>query len=182
MNGKRITGFLFIILAIVITISNINITGAVTGTSTSNLLSLVALVFTIIGIVLLISEKTPEQKIEDIIEQYKDGQIDSVYAVAQINKIIPIQGVKYRTGKQHTILGERNAYPIDLKTGRKAEELAMTEYLMAAKNNPLGIMQSNIEIKKGLSTKHYMKEFKKTLERFKTSHSEDLETILGISV
>ena len=52
MNKKRITGFAFIVLAIGITLSNISITGAVIGTSISNSLSLAAIVFLIIGLVL----------------------------------------------------------------------------------------------------------------------------------
>ena len=66
MNKKKITGFVFIVLAIGIIISNVSVTGAVIGTSTSNSLSLVATVFLLIGAMLLISER---RKIESRIEQ-----------------------------------------------------------------------------------------------------------------
>ena len=52
MNKKRITGYVFIVLAIGIILSNISITGAVIGTSISNSLSLVAVVFLIVGFIL----------------------------------------------------------------------------------------------------------------------------------
>jgi uncharacterized protein (DUF486 family) len=179
MNKKRFIGFIFILISICIVVSNISITGAVIGNLTSNYLSLIAATFLIVGAALMVYE-TPQQRIEEIIKQYEAGQLDVIRVISELNRIVPIQGVKYRTGKQHTIIGDRNAYPIGLKSGRKAEELAMAAYLMAGKNNRLGIRQSNIEIDRGFSTKHYMKEFKKALENFKAIHAGDLEAVLGI--
>lgn len=57
MNKKRLLGFGFISLAIIIVVSNTNITGAIIGTSTSNYLSLVALVFFIVGGFLILTGK-----------------------------------------------------------------------------------------------------------------------------
>jgi len=55
MEKKRILGFVFIILSIGITISNITTTGAVIGTSLSNYFSIVAIVLLIVGIILISS-------------------------------------------------------------------------------------------------------------------------------
>tara|TARA_Y100000310_G_C20426027_1_gene689103 strand:- start:22 stop:639 length:618 start_codon:yes stop_codon:yes gene_type:complete len=65
---KRIIGISLIVLSIGIIISNVSITGAVIGTSISNSLSLIAIVFLFIGTMLLISErKTIESKIEQLV-------------------------------------------------------------------------------------------------------------------
>jgi hypothetical protein len=53
MNKKRITGFVFIVLAIGITISNISITGAVIGVTISNSLSLVSIILLVVGLILV---------------------------------------------------------------------------------------------------------------------------------
>ena len=53
MNKKRVVGLVFIVLAIGITVSNLNINGAVIGKSVSNSLSLIAAVFLVIGLILM---------------------------------------------------------------------------------------------------------------------------------
>lgn len=64
--NRKILGIIFIFVAILIIISNLSISGAVIGVSLSNYLSLVALVFFLIGAILLISER---RQIEGHIEQ-----------------------------------------------------------------------------------------------------------------
>lgn len=178
MNKKRVLGFIFIVLAIVIVISNTNITGAVIGTSSSNILSLITLAFLVVGLVLMVYENKAGG-IENIVNQFEQGDISSVYAGFELDKIINPQSIRYRTGKQHTWVGERNAYPISLKSGKKAKELAMMGYIIAGINNPKEASKSNIEIKKGVSTKDYMKGFQKALEKYKIAHLSELKS-LGI--
>jgi hypothetical protein len=182
MKPKKILGISFILLGVIISVSNLSITGAVIGSSLSNYFSFIALIFFIGGIGLLMADIriTGNQRIEEVINQYQVGSIDVIHAVSEINKIDPIQAVRYRTGKQHSIVGNLNAYTTGLKSGKAAEELAMTAYLLAGKNNPIGARNSNIEIAKGISTKHYMEGFKKVLGKFKENNKKDLLDILGI--
>ncbi len=182
MGKKEVLGVLFIVISILISLSNLTLVGAVIGTGISNSLGIIAVAFFAVGAILIAREaRDPRARIDNIVKKYVMGKIDVVHTAAKLNRIIPIQNVKYRTGKQHTLVGERNAYPIDLRKGRRAEELAILEYLLAVKNNPQGIRQNKIEIARGLSTKHYMKAFKQTLDRFKKNHAPALETLLGIT-
>ncbi len=162
--------------------SQSGMTGNVVSDRVSAVSSIFGLVFIIGGLGLMIyEERSPKQKIEDIVKQYESGQIDSVHTVAELNKVVQIQNVRYKTGKQHSLVGKRDAYPLKLKRGREAEELAIVEYLLAVKNNPQGIRNNRIEIRKGLSTKHYMEKFQKIIGEFKQIHAKELETILEIT-
>lgn len=68
MNNKLI-GSIFILISIGLTISNFTITGAVIGTSSSNSLSLVAIAFLIIGLILTLQRE--RNYAQEILEQRK---------------------------------------------------------------------------------------------------------------
>ena len=53
MSKKRVIGFILVIIAIAILISNVAITGAVIGTNTSNSLSLIAVILLVVGLILM---------------------------------------------------------------------------------------------------------------------------------
>ncbi len=57
MNKKRFFGIAFIILSFLIVLFNVSLTGAVIGTSFSNISSLVAVIFFIVGILLIKGSK-----------------------------------------------------------------------------------------------------------------------------
>ena len=167
MGKKRVVGILFIAVSILISLSNITLVGAVIGAPASNFLGIVALAFFVVGAVLVIYEEMPRKRIEDIVRKYERGKIDVINTAYLLNKTVPIQNVRYTERKQHSIVGERNASPIGLRAGSMAQELPIVEYLVSEQ--------------KGLSTKHYMKAFKKTVKNFKEAHKHDLASVLGIT-
>ena len=173
--------FLFILGILFVLDSNATITGAVIGTTVPSSFNILLGLITLIASFTLTKEKTTQERIEDIIRKYEHGELDAIHTANALNEIGTIQNVRYREGKQHTIVGARDAYPIPLKNGRKAEELAIAEYLLASKNNPRGTRQNNLEFRKGLSTKHYMEAFRKEIEKYKRTHRQELEAILGIT-
>ena len=173
--------FLFSLGILFILDSNATITGAVIGTTVSSSLNILLGLIALIASFTLTKEKTTQERIEDIIKEYEHGELDAIHTANALNEIVAIQNIRYREGKQHTILGEKHAYPLPKKNGIKAEELAMAEYLLASKNNPRGTRQNNLEFRKGLSTKHYAEAFRREIEKYKMAHRQELEAILGIA-
>lgn len=120
------------------------------------------------------------EKIQEIVTKYQAKEIDPIEAVIDINNIISIHSVKFKEGFQHTILGERDSYPIPLKEGKRAEELAILEYIVAVRNHPEQRRINELHIAKGLSTKHYSEGIKKLIESIKGKYAKDLQARLGI--
>lgn len=183
LKKRRILSIALILLGWLLLKPSISPTGFVIGTTIISY-SFIGTILFLIGIILLLTEKEdPKEQIEEIIRKYGQGKIDAIHAAAELDEVVEIQNVKYRTGKQHAIVGERNIYalPESMRHGRKAEELAIVEYLIAIRNNPQGSKQNNLEFKKGLSTKHYMKELIKIIKEFRYMHDSELEEILGIT-
>jgi len=175
---KFIGAFLFLVGVIMLSASQSGITGNIISDRTGAVGSILSLVLIVGGLVVMV--KGDEYlALNDITRRYELGEIDAVRAGYLINEIIPIQNVKFRTGKQHSIVGADNTYPISLKEGDKAIELAIMGYLLALENNPKGSRNNNIEISRKASTKHHMNGFLKLLNSFKSSNAEDLEGILS---
>ncbi len=182
MDKKRLLGFGFIGLAFVVTIYNLTITGAVIGNTLSNFMGFVTLVFFIGGLILTFYySKSNREKIKELIEKYETGNITSVDAVNEINKIDSIQLVKFKYGLEHSVYGEKGCYPIPLKKGKEAEELAILEYLVAIKNHPEQRRKNELHLAKGFSTKHYSEGIKRLIESIKRKYAKDLEAKLGIA-
>ncbi len=126
---------------------------------------------------LILQARTPREDIGEIVNRLAKGQISPIRAAAEMNRIVPIYNVRYKTGKQHSLVSARDAYPVALKEGDEAEQLAMTEYIFGVGNNPHGVRGSNLEFRKGVSTKHYMKAFQAALERFRVENAEELREV-----
>ncbi|MFH1311144.1 MAG: hypothetical protein ABIH65_01930 [Nanoarchaeota archaeon] len=182
MKKQKILGVIFLSVSILTFIINISITGAVIGATFPISLNLIALVFFIGGLILILYDsRNNREKIREIIEQYKTGNISPVETVKEINEVSEIQQIKFKTGLQHSIYGERDSYPIPLKNGKKAEELAILEYLVAIRNHPEQRKENELHIGKGLSTKHYSEGIKKMIESIKGKYAKDLQAKLGIA-
>ncbi len=67
MKKKRFIGLAFIAISLIIIVSNASITGAVIGTSSSNSLSLVAIIFFVAGLVLM--SQRDRNYAQEILEQ-----------------------------------------------------------------------------------------------------------------
>jgi len=154
-------------------------TGAVIGlvSVSHSFLGIISLLFGVLFLALVDDKK---KRIEDIVKSYESGDISEIEAVKELNEIVQIKNVRYREEKQHSLVGERDIYSVHLKSGKKAENLALVEYLVAGKNNPSGARFSNLEFRKGLSTKHYMVAFRKLVLEYKKEHKKELEDILGV--
>lgn len=175
MSKQRALGLIFVILGALC--FDGDITGAVIGVSAAS--GSAGIILTIIGILLLAFE-SHRAMVKEIVKKYEEGEINLIEATTELNKAVGgIQNVKYVTSVKHSISGKRDSYPIELKQGKKAEDLAVAEYLLAVKNNPRGVRQNSIEISREVSTKHHASGFRERLETFKKRHKEELEVILA---
>ena len=180
MKKQKLLALLLLSISIILSVFNSNITGAVIGISPSYV-SLAAMIFFIAGLIFTFYDsRSNREKIQEIVTRYKAKEIDSIEAVIDINNIIPIQSVKFKTGLQHTISGERDNYPIPLKNGKEAEELAILEYIVAVRNHPEQRGSNELHLAKGLSTKHYSEGIKRLIESIKGKYAKDLQARLGI--
>lgn len=182
MKKKRLLGIGFVGISFVLAVNNLTITGAVIGNSLSNFFGFIALVFFVVGsILILVSSEYADdkEKIKRVIGQYESGEISPVEAVREINVISPISFVKFKYGLEHSICGERYSYPISVKDGKKAEELAIVEYIVAVRNRPELWRKNELHLGKGVSTKHYPEKLNKLVEYIKRKYSLDLESKLG---
>lgn len=175
MSKQRALGLIFVILGALC--FDGDITGAVIGVSTGS--GGIGVILSLAGILLLAFE-SHKGMVKEIIEKYEKGEINLIVATTELDKAVGgIQNVKYITNTKHSISGKRDSYSIDLKQGKKAEDLAVAEYLLAVKNNPKGVRQNSIEISREVSTKHHAAGFRERLEAFKRRHKEELEVILA---
>lgn len=175
MSKQRALGLIFVILGALC--FDGDITGAVIGASAGS--GSIGIILALAGILLLAFE-SHKAVVKEIVKKYEEGEINLIEATTELDKAVGgIQNVKYITNMKHSISGKRDSYSIELKQGKRAEDLAVAEYLLAVKNNPRGIRQNSIEISKGVSTKHYAGGFRELLEKFKRKHKEELEAILA---
>ena len=109
MNFKRNLGIGFIFLSIIISAANMNMTGAVIGSSLSNLFSFVALVFFIGGIGLFMSERERKKSIAKL--------VGLGIPISQINKIeVGIKGT-YPISQRKEIYREVETVLDEVKSG-----------------------------------------------------------------
>lgn len=133
MNKKRIIGFVFIVLAIGITLSNVSITGAVVGTSISNSFSLVAVIFLIFGFILTFQrDRNYAQEILDEGKYVDDTR--------ELKKIARIMGYTLMEGyKEGTRVYNRNevltVIPNHRKIGGKGTAKSILEALATGESS-----------------------------------------------
>ena len=180
MKKQKLLALLSFFVSIAVSIFNAGITGAAIGIS-SSYVSLAAMIFFIFGLILTFYDsRSGKERIYEIIQNYQAGEISPVETVREINEVSPIQLVKFKSGLQHTIAGERDSYPIPLKKGKEAEELAILEYIVAVKNHPEQRRKNELHLAKGLSTKHYSEGIQRLIESIKGKYAKDLQAKLGI--
>lgn len=176
MNRGTEWGLALIFLSLVLTLLNPNITGNATLEDVpTHSINIFVFVMFVMGSFLTAQTLDKQNRINDIVIGYNKGDYGPVKAAEELNNIIEVRGVDYTTGKKHSLRGLWNKYTLPLKKGKKAEELALAEYILAQKNNPSGIRDNSIEIKKGVSTKHYMKGIKNRLDAFIDKYAGQLE-------
>ena len=180
MRKQKIFALFCFVISIIFSIFNANITGAAIGIRSSSI-SLAALVFFMFGLIFTFYDsRSDREKIKELVEQYETGKISPIEAIININGITPISSVKFKSGLQHTIVGERDSFSIPLRKGKKAEELAILEYLVAIRNHTEIRRDNELHFDKGVSTKHYSEGIKKLIENVKRKYAPDLQTKLGI--
>ena len=142
------------------------ITGAFIGSlegATSNLLGVI--LFSCSVILLIHANFDKKGRLEEVVEEFQKGNINPIEAARQIDNIVSIQAVKFKPGFEHSVQTREGTYPIHLKEGELAVELAFAEYFLANKNNPAG--HSQFHIGKNGSTKHHKKGFEKESDHFR---------------
>ncbi len=186
---KGVIAFLLFLASVGLFWGSFSITGAFIGPASSQGLNVLALVvFTSSLILLIYNRQDKKDRLAEIIRMYEKGEIDPLEAAYQINTVVPIREVRFKPGKEHTVYGNDDAYPIPIKNGGPAEELAFAEYFLAQHNNPG--THSQFHLGKGASTKHHKAGFLALLEKerarlrrkygrdFETKHRSSLDDVL----
>lgn len=88
MDKKRILGFGLILVAVAIIASNISMTGAVIGTTLSNSMSFIALVFLVVGLGLMMARK------KSLLEIKVDGTGRTLILTNKFKKAIRMHNIK----------------------------------------------------------------------------------------
>lgn len=137
MNKKRLTGEIFVVLAVAIFLFNIEITGAVIGSAASNLRSLAALVLFIRGL-MLINLGIGDRVIDSLVKQdpllfrvaEKVGEKQSIsrdinHLIKELNKGNTNPGVGTKTVSKgiYELRGRSGGRVYFRKAGRKKYEL-----------------------------------------------------------
>lgn len=81
---------------------------------------LFAFVLFAVGTFLVGHETNVENKFDRILQEYQKGKSNAIETANELNEVIPIQNVKYATGKKHTLFGKVNAYTLPIRKGKKS--------------------------------------------------------------
>ena len=126
MKKKQFLGLVFVVISLIVLISNFSITGAVIGTSSSNSLSLIAVIFLVVGLALV--SQRERNYAQEILEQRR--YVDDT---RKLKKIARKMGYSLMEGyKEGTRVYNRNEVLTVIPNHRKIEGRGTVKSILEA--------------------------------------------------